>query len=211
MAGYRDRREAGRALAGHLAHHRGENPLVAGLAGGGMVIAAELAAALDGRLEVIVALSFGPPDNPDLAVGAVTSAGPAVFDEHLLGRLGLGPADLAAASRERAAEAARRERALLGGRARRFAGRTVVVADDGVGGGLALRAALALVRRAGPAWLACAVPVGLPATIDLIAAEVDEVVCPQQPLPFRRVEDWYEEYDEVPDAVVAALLAAAGR
>ena len=51
-------------------------------------------------------------------------------------------------------------------------------------------------------------PVGLPATVDLIAAEVDEIVCPLQPLRFRSVGEWYDEFPRVGDAEVAALLAA---
>jgi predicted phosphoribosyltransferase len=214
MGRYRDRTEAGRLLAGHLAHHRGTHPLILGLAGGGMVVAAQVAAALDGSLDVVVAVPFGPPGNPDLSKGAVASDGTAVFEESLAARLGLTAADLAAEVAGGAARALRRERALRRGQALprgrgpEVGGRTVLVVDDGVAGGATLRAALGLVRRGGPALLACAVPVGPPATIDLIAAEADEVVCPLQPLRFRSVGEWYEEYGEVGDDEVAALLEA---
>jgi predicted phosphoribosyltransferase len=83
----------------------------------------------------------------------------------------------------------------------------VVVVDDGVAGGATLRAILGRMRRDGPRFLACAVPVGLPATVDLIACEVDEIVCPLQPLRFHSVGEWYEEFPAVADEDVAALLA----
>lgn len=211
MERYRDRAEAGRSLALLLGHHRGSRPLVVGPAGGGMVVAAEVAAALDGSLEVVVAVPFGPPGDPDLSIGAATADGGAVVEEGLASRLGLAPADLAPVIAAAAAAARRRERALRSGRALEAAARTVVVVDDGVAGGAVLRAALGLVRRAGAGLLACAVPVGLPATVDLLAAEVDEIVCPLQPLRFHSVGEWYEDFPAVSDDEVAALLAARTR
>lgn len=208
MLPYRDRTHAGRVLAEHLAHHRGMHPLVVGLAGGGVVVAAEVSAALGGSLDVAVSLSFGPPGDPDLSIGAVGSDGVAVVEEELAIRLGLTGADLAAEAARCAAEARRRERALRRGRHLSVGGRTVLVIDEGVAGGAPLRAALGLVRRGGPGRLVCAVPVGPPAAIDLLAAEVDEVVCPLQPLRFRSVAEWYEVYGDVGDEEVAAMLAA---
>ena len=207
MQRYHDRRQAGGELARLLEHHRGSRPLVVGLAGGGVVVASQVAAALEGSLDVVAAIPFGPPGDPDLSIGAATADGGMVLEEDLASRLGLAPADLGAVIRAAAAEAKRRERALRGGRARDAGGRTVVVVDDGVAGGIALRAALGLMRRAGARLVACAVPVGLPATVDLIASEVDEVVCPLQPLRFHTVGEWYEEFPAVGDEDVAALLA----
>ena len=73
MERYHDRAEAGRELSRLLGHHRGSRPLVLGLAGGGMVVAAEVAAALEGSLDVVVAVPFGPPGDPELCVGAAAS------------------------------------------------------------------------------------------------------------------------------------------
>jgi predicted phosphoribosyltransferase len=85
-------------------------------------------------------------------------------------------------------------------------GRTVIVVDDGVGGGTRMRAALSRMRRAGAATLVCAVPVGPPATIDILAAEADEVVCLCQPLRFHSVADWYQDFPVVGDDEIPALL-----
>jgi predicted phosphoribosyltransferase len=203
---YRDRAAAGRELARHLLHLRGRRPLVIGLAGGGVVVAAEVAAALGSSLEAIVAVPFGPPGNPDMNIGAATADGGAVVEGGLAERLGLSSADLVPLVGAAAARALRRERTLRRGRGLEVGGRLVVVVDDGVAGGAPVRAALDRIRRGGPGHLACAVPVGPAATIDLLAAEADEVVCPLQPLRFRAVADWYEEYGEVSEEAVAGLL-----
>ncbi|MBN2113884.1 MAG: phosphoribosyltransferase [Acidimicrobiia bacterium] len=208
VAVYRNRRDAGRELAAQLAHHHGRRPVVLGLVPGGVVVAAEVAEALEGSLYAVVALPLGLPESPGLSVGAVGPDGIPVIEEDLLARLGLTPGDLAGETRRLAEEARRREAPLRRGAALEVRDRVVLVVDEGVAGGATLRAALARARRAGAAFLGCAVPVGPPATIDLVAAEADEVVCLQQPLRFRSVAEAYEDFPEMDDAGAASLLEA---
>jgi putative phosphoribosyl transferase len=54
-----------------------------------------------------------------------------------------------------------------------------------------------------------AVPVGAPAAVSALHALADEVVCPLQPADLQAVGAWYEDFDQVPDAVVARILGAA--
>ncbi|MBI5396482.1 MAG: phosphoribosyltransferase, partial [Verrucomicrobia bacterium] len=65
------RNDAGRKLAAALTAYRGRKPLVLGLPRGGVVVAAEVARALEGELDVLFVKKLGAPDNPELAVGAV--------------------------------------------------------------------------------------------------------------------------------------------
>ena len=78
--------------------------------------------------------------------------------------------------------------------------------DDGVATGATLRASLGYVRRLKPERLVCAVPVGPPGTIDVLAAEADEVICPLQPDRFRAVGEWYDDFGQTSDDEVVALL-----
>src|SRR3972149_2458933 len=80
----------------------------------------------------------------------------------------------------------------------------------GARGGPPVRAALGLIRRGGPELLVCAVPVGPPSIIDLIAHEVDEVVCPVQPDRLWAVAEWYEDFAQVSDETVKGLLGRGG-
>ena len=58
---YRDRTDAGQALAQHLAAHRGTHPVVLGIPRGGVPVAAAVADALEGELDVVVARKVGAP------------------------------------------------------------------------------------------------------------------------------------------------------
>ncbi|MGA8893234.1 MAG: phosphoribosyltransferase family protein, partial [Anaeromyxobacteraceae bacterium] len=72
---FRDREQAGKALAGRLAHLAAEHPFVLGLARGGVPVAREVARALDAELDVLVARKIGAPQNPEYALGAVAEGG----------------------------------------------------------------------------------------------------------------------------------------
>jgi putative phosphoribosyl transferase len=87
---FRDRREAGRLLVEKLAFLRGrENLIVLGVPRGGVVVAYEIARALDAPLDVYITRKIGAPYNPELAIGAVASDGTVFLDEGLVNRLGI--------------------------------------------------------------------------------------------------------------------------
>jgi putative phosphoribosyl transferase len=203
---YRDRAQAGSSLVAHLAHLSAEGPLVLGIPRGGVEVAAPVAEALGGDLGVVHAGKVGAPGSPELAVGAVDADGIALIDEIMIRRLGASRAQVDDAVGRARAELDRRQGVF--GAAPDVAGRTVIVIDDGVATGATLRSALAFVRRRGAARIVCAVPVGAAATIDLIAAEVDEVVCPLTPDRFFAVGEWYDDFGQTTDATVMALLGA---
>ncbi len=209
MDGYRDRREAGEILAEALAHHRGTDPLVLGVARGGVVLAAVVAVALGGKLDVVVARKVGAPFSPELALGAVAGGGVSIIEREMAARLGVEDADLEEAIRRAHTELVERQARYRGDASPEIAERTVIVVDDGVATGATLRAALRSVRAGDPGHLVCAIPVGPPSTVDLLFDEADEVVCPLQPLRFRAVGEWYRRFDQTSDAEVLALLGRA--
>src|SRR5256885_16667210 len=72
---FRDRRDAGRALAARLERYRGSDALVLGLPRGGVVVAAGVARRLGAELDVVVARKLGAPISPEGAIGAGTARG----------------------------------------------------------------------------------------------------------------------------------------
>ncbi|GGW39223.1 phosphoribosyltransferase [Streptomyces xantholiticus] len=208
---FHDRREAGRELADRLIALRSEgalaDPFILALPRGGVPIGDEIARALGAPLDVVVARKIGAPFNPEVGVGALAGEGPPLYDERALAMLDLTADRLSPVVARERAEMHRREDLYRGGRpAPEVKGRTAVVVDDGLATGVTARAALRAVRGMEPARLLLAVPVGSPEAAEALAAEADAVVCLHRPQPFYAVGQWYEEFDQVGDDEVIAIL-----
>jgi putative phosphoribosyl transferase len=208
---YRDRRDAGRALAERLSHFKGCSDLIVlALPRGGVPVAYEVAHALGVPLDVFVVRKLGYPGQEEYAIGAIASGGVQVLNPFAIdgvSELQLGHI----VSRERA-ELARREALYRGSKPPvDVRGRTVIVVDDGLATGSTMRAAVAALRQRDPARLIVAVPVGAEDTCQQLRSEADEVVCPSTPSPFRAVGLWYQEFPQTSDDEVHRLLEDAKR
>jgi len=208
---FADRRAAGRALGERLAP--GEpGAVVLGLPRGGVIVAAEVAAALDAPLDVLVVRKLGLPWQPELAMGAIAGVGDAVetvTTDVVLAKAHVDGETFEAVRREELAELRRRETAYRGERPSvAVRGRPVVLVDDGLATGATMRAAVAAARRQDPARITVAVPVGSPATVAELAPDVDEVVCLSSPSSFRAVGQGYADFAPTSDDEVRAALAS---
>lgn len=204
-----DRADAGRRLASALQGYRGTRPVVLALPRGGVPVAAEIAAALDAPLHLVIARKIGTPGEPELAMGAVVDDDPPVVlrNEAVIAAYGVTEAAFAAACTAACAEIARRRARYVGDRPYPdLLGRTVIVVDDGLATGATARAALAAVRRQRPARLVLAVPVGAPDTLDAMAAEADEIVCLERPAHLTAIGACYRDFHQLDDEAVTDIL-----
>ena len=204
---FADRRDAGRRLAAALEHLRDRHPVVIAVPRGGVVVGREVALHLQAPIDVVVPRKLRAPFNPELAIGAVAEGG-AVFIEEEIAR-GVESAYLEQEITAQRAEIARRVGAYRGGRPLPdVAGRTAIVVDDGIATGATMVAALRAVRACRPAHLVAAVPVASPEGLVWLAREADEVVCLTTPSYFQAVGQFYEDFTQVTDTEVVALLAS---
>lgn len=204
---FADRADAGRVLAGRLTHLRDENPLVLGLPRGGVPVAAEVATRLGAEVDVVLVRKVGAPGHPELAVGAVGEGDVTVRADDVLRDLDLAWADVAGTVAGERAEVHRRADLLRGGAAPRdLAGRTVIVVDDGVATGSTMAAAVQVVRGMGAKRVVVACPVAPPDVLVRLRTLADEVVCPLTPQRFVAVGYWYEDFSQVQDSEVRAIL-----
>jgi putative phosphoribosyl transferase len=202
-----DRVDAGRQLARALLHHRGTGALVLGLPRGGVPVAAEVAAALDAELDVLVVRKLGVPGHEELAMGAVAGGGLRVMNEDVLSRLGLADDVVRRVTAAAVEVVAERERSYRGDRPPpRLRGRRVLVVDDGLATGATMRVAVRAVAAAGASPVVVAVPVAPPPACEALRALADEVVCLRTPSSFVAVGAWYDDFSETSDDEVRRAL-----
>ncbi|MEU4420594.1 phosphoribosyltransferase family protein [Actinoplanes sp. NPDC024001] len=209
---FRNRTEAGRALADRLAQEvtgaGRDRSLVLALPRGGLPVAAPVAERIGGDLDIVVARKIGAPGHPEFGVGAVAEDGPPVFDRQNLRYAGITEQDVAGILAEERAELGRRIRRYRGERpAPAVRGREVVLIDDGLATGVTAHAALRWVREHEPERLILAAPVCAPQARDALAPEADVVVCLSAPDQFLAVGRWYEDFTQLTDEDVDEVLA----
>jgi predicted phosphoribosyltransferase len=208
---FRDRREAGRQLAQHLARYANRpDVIVLALPRGGVPVAYEVARALHAPLDVFLVRKLGLPGHEEFAMGAVASGNVRVLNREAVEQLHIPQKVIDAVAERELQELERRERMYRDDRPfPDVRGKTVILVDDGLATGSTMRAAAQALRQQASARLVVAVPAGSPETCAEFSAEVDEIVCAITPDPFYAVGVWYDDFTQTTDEEVRALLAAA--
>jgi predicted phosphoribosyltransferase len=206
---FHDRFEAGRMLASLLtAYANRPDAIVLGLPRGGVAVAYEVARALHLPLDVFIVRKLGVPGQDELAMGAIASGGVRVLNHAVINALGLGQAEIDQVIRREEQELRRREQQFRGERPPlQLKGKTVIVVDDGLATGATMWAAIAAIRQRGPAKIVMAVPVAAPAECEAFRQIADEVVCAVTAEPLHAVGLWYEDFPQLTDEEVRALLS----
>ncbi|MHB1503051.1 MAG: phosphoribosyltransferase family protein [Acidimicrobiales bacterium] len=208
---YRDRFEAGRLLGESLAPLKADHPVVLALPRGGVPVGAGVASALGAPLDVIVVRKIGVPFHPELALGAIGEHGARFIDTDLARRAGVSDHQIAEVDRSEQAELRRRVERYRDGRPPMdLAGRIAIIVDDGLATGATARVAARIAREQGATRVVIAVPVAPRDTIAHLRSEADDVVALQAPKDFYAVGQWYDNFDQVSDEEVSALLRRYG-
>ena len=208
---FQDRRAAGRALAGLLCHYRDRTDvIVLGLPRGGVPVAHEVAQAIGAPLDVFLVRKLGVPGREELAMGAVAFGHVVVLNDDVLRALGVSGRTVSEVAERERAELRRRDQIYRGGRPiPDLTDRTVILVDDGLATGASMRAAIHAARQLGPARVVVAVPTAPASVCEELAHRVDELRCVQTPSPFFAVGASYQNFEQVSDEEVRALVRAA--
>jgi predicted phosphoribosyltransferase len=206
---FKDRAEAGRKLALALAGYRDQLPVVLALPRGGVPVAAEIAAALEAPLDLVLVRKIGVPFQPELAMGAVVDGGSPIVvrNEDVIRLAGLSEAEFEAVRDSELIEIDRRRQRYLGHRERvEVAGRTAIVVDDGIATGATTRAALRATRLRKPQRLVLAVPVAPSESLAAMREEADDVVCLESHELFGAIGFYYKDFRQISDEEVISIL-----
>ncbi|MCS7323761.1 MAG: phosphoribosyltransferase family protein [Thermoflexales bacterium] len=203
-----DRVDAGRRLAQKLLAYTGHpHGVVLALPRGGVVIGAEVARALHLPLDVLVVRKLGVPEQPELAMGAISGSKVELW-RGLIEELGITPSEVALVIEREAQELRRREQRYRSGLPPLdLEGKLVIVVDDGVATGATMRVALRVVQQHKPAYVIAAAPVMSPESAALLEKDANLVVSVILSDEGRSVGAWYRDFSQVSDEEVITLLA----
>jgi putative phosphoribosyl transferase len=219
---FKNRQEAGKSLALKVAErvHRYKTPhpvrtIVVGLARGGVIVAKEVATLLCAPLTLVAAKQINSPNEPDLAIAAVSSSGLLItgdmYDDSIEGlpsyvrNQQMYLAKLSKTLETHWLDEAKFQPPTLGGK------RVVLVSDYCTSGLLEL-AVMRGLKSERPNQLILATPViGLPVRYRL-DAECNEIVALKEPdTTMCGAMQYYESLPHVEDAEIVAALQAANR
>lgn len=207
----RDRVDGGARLAERLMplldDVPNDNIVAVGLARGGVIVAAEVARRLGVRLEAIVVRKLGAPDQPELAIGAITASGHRVLNADLIADLRLREMEVDRIA-ARATEAAYVLCDELGvpPEVPDIQGKTVLLVDDGLATGATMRAAIASARAQEATRVIVAVPVAPGSSVTAFRRIADDVVAVLTPGNLRSVGQWYQLFLDTPSHEVRQVL-----
>ncbi|HEU4784693.1 MAG TPA: phosphoribosyltransferase [Ktedonobacterales bacterium] len=209
---FRDRRDAGQALAVSLTQYADrKDVIVLALPRGGVPVGYEVAVVLRVPLDVFLVRKLGAPGNEELAMGAIASGGVRVINRDVVEGSAITPATIDAVAAAEARELERREREYRDDLpAPSIKDQVVILVDDGLATGATMRAGLIALRMKQPLRLVAAVPVAPAFTCQELRAIADEVVCFATPEPFYGVGLWYDDFSPTSDDEVRELLRLSG-
>ena len=204
---FADRSDAGLKLAAELAV-MGPWPdaIVLGIPRGGVVVAAQVARALDLPLDVLAAAKVSSPTNPEFAIGAVAPDG----DVYANRSSGFSAGEVRAQAGPALAKVHHALSVFRAGRdPLHITGREVLLIDDGLATGLTALAAVEYLNRCDASRIVLAVPVAPQSAVDELEPHVDSLVVLEVAEGFSAVGQFYSVFGQTDDAEVIALLAEA--
>jgi len=206
---FQDRADAGRLLAARLGAYRGADALVLAIPAGGVPVGFEIAEAIRAQLDIIIVRKIQIPGNTEAGFGAVGPDGEVIFNEKMLLGLRLTEKEIAQQVETTRKGVERRIRIFRKGRPYpEVAGKTVILADDGLATGFTMAEAVRFLRRRKAEKIVVAVPTAPLSTAEMLLPDVDELFCLniRTFYPFA-VADAYRKWYDVGDEEVTRLLA----
>jgi len=209
---FNNREDAGTQLAEALKADNSncdkEKVVVVALPRGGVPVAFPIAKMLHVPLDIVVPRKIGSPFNKEFAIGAVCENGEGIFNEQVIREYNIHEAYIKHEVEEQVQEAHRRLHHYRGNRGPQdFAGKTVIVVDDGVATGATMKVAIQSLKSKGACKLIVAVPVAPTRSLNELRPLVDKIVCIASPVPFRAVGNFYKSFEQTNDEEVIQLMS----
>lgn len=205
---FKDRFDAGRRLALAGLKIFKDVDFVFAIPMGGVPIGIELAKTLNVNFDLLICRKLLIPWNREAGFGAVDPDGNVFVDEDFVKALNLSEKELEMAVREQLIEINHRNEFLRGGKPYPdLRGKSVILVDDGIAAGYTMGAAVKFVKSRMAEKIFIAVPTGYLGSVDMIAGDVDSILCLNlRGGPWFAVADAYELWRDLTESDVRELI-----
>lgn len=204
---FKDRYDAGIKLADELTQFIDDKPLILAVPRGGLVTAYDTIKKYNLEWDLIIPRKIGAPYNKEIAIGAVTSDGNYLLNEHHVNSLQITNDYIEKEVYEETKEIKRRLNMYKGNEDfPDVKHRTIIIIDDGIATGFTILAAIESVKKHGAKKIILAVPVGPEDTITRLEGIVDKVICLYVPDYFYAVGRYYEDFSQTKDDEVFDII-----
>lgn len=200
---FKDRIQAAELVTEKLSQYKNSDGIVLAIPRGGVPLGAIVAKHLNLPLNILLSKKIGHPTNKEYAIGAVT-----LYGEHLNKQASF-------VSKEYIETEIEKIRKSLLTRQKLFMGheplpnlkdKVVIIIDDGIATGETIIAGIQQLRSQQPKKIIVAVPVSPKDSANRISELADEFICLYLPSEFNGVGEFYENFEQVSDNEVKALL-----
>ena len=193
-------------MARHLLNEGIGVDVVIGLPRGGVIVASEVAHALQRPLGVLVVRKIGHPMHREFAVGALAENDVILLNERIIANETV---------RAELSEVIDEEKERLAQYRRKFqvqktdlCDKAVLIVDDGLATGTTMEAAVLSARRQGAKKVMIAVPVGSASAIEKLQRVADAVIAIIADPGLEAVGAYYESFPQTDDEEVVSVLQA---
>lgn len=212
---FRDRIDAAAQLAVRIRPfveaNAPDDVVMVGLARGGVILAAEIARLLGLRHEALVVRKIGAPDQPELAIGAITASGDRVINTHLVEDMMLTDDEVDHLAGQAHSSGLRLAEELgISPRIPGIAGKIAILVDDGLATGATMRVSVASAYGQNAAKVIVAVPVAPTSMLKPFAEISDGMVTVVATDHLVAVGQWYQVFNEVTSRTVREVLHKPG-
>ncbi|MGB9954037.1 phosphoribosyltransferase [Haloarcula marismortui] len=204
---FTDRSDAAQQLVAALRRRDAVADIVVTLAPDGIPVGTVVADETGLPMDVIVIQRIRAPNHPELTIGAVAPGGFSWINSPMMRFLDV--------NWEYIQEAKIHASDTVESRAVDYgetwgpldvAGKRVLLVDDGIPTGAAMRVAIQRLRKAGANEVIAAAPVAPPDVLEEVQRWTDDVIVPLKPTAFQATSDYYEEFDSVTDEDATTAL-----
>jgi putative phosphoribosyl transferase len=211
---FKDRIAAGEILALLLDRYMEEDDerttTVIGIPRGGVIVADIVATKIDAELDIVIPRKLRAPDSAENSIGAIMQDSSLYLDSCTVQSLGVSDEYIQTEKREQKKKIEKMTELYDRPKSREYKikGRTVFLVDDGAATGATIIAAARWIRKQEPQRLIIAVPVAPSQVVMMLRNEADAVEAIRSPSAseFASVEQFYQDFDFVPDERVSAIL-----